>query len=97
MTRRILVLAHTGRHDAMAAAQEACTRLHASGLTPVMRAEDLRDIQESGYLSKLTAGIVLSGGAAALPGMGELAADLFGTAVRVAVPKENVTGLADAF
>ncbi|HEY5545666.1 MAG TPA: cell division protein FtsA [Gemmatimonadaceae bacterium] len=56
----------------------------------------LRDIQSSGYLSKLSSGIVLTGGASALPGMGELAADLFGTAVRVAVPHENIVGLSDA-
>ena len=56
----------------------------------------LRDIQSSGYLGKTAAGIVLTGGAAALPGMGELASDLFGSAVRVAVPRENITGLADA-
>jgi cell division protein FtsA len=56
----------------------------------------LRDIQRSGYLGKTAAGIVLTGGAAALPGMGELAADLFGAAVRVAVPRENILGLADA-
>ena len=45
MSRRILVLAHTGRRAAMAAAQETCTQLHASGLTPVMRRGDLVDIQ----------------------------------------------------
>jgi cell division protein FtsA len=56
----------------------------------------LRDIQSSGYLGKMSAGIVLTGGAAALPGMGELAADLFGAAVRVAVPRENILGLSDA-
>ncbi|HEX9869272.1 MAG TPA: hypothetical protein VGC99_11875 [Candidatus Tectomicrobia bacterium] len=31
-----------------------------------------------------------------LPGMLELAADLFGTGVRLGIPKENITGLADA-
>jgi cell division protein FtsA len=56
----------------------------------------LRDIQSSGYLGRTAAGIVLTGGAAALPGMGELAADLFGAAVRVAVPRENILGLNDA-
>jgi cell division protein FtsA len=56
----------------------------------------LRDIQGSGYLGKLASGIVLTGGASALPGMGELAADLFGTAVRVAIPHENIVGLSDA-
>ena len=45
MSRRILVLAHTGRRAAMAAAQEACTVLHDSGLVPVMRRSDLVDIQ----------------------------------------------------
>jgi NAD+ kinase len=43
--RRILVLAHTGRQDAMAAAQQACTRLHALGLSPVMRPEELADLR----------------------------------------------------
>jgi cell division protein FtsA len=56
----------------------------------------LRDIQGSGYLGKLASGIVLTGGASALPGMLELAADLFGTGVRLGIPKENITGLADA-
>jgi NAD+ kinase len=45
MSRRILVLAHTGRRNAMIAAQEACTRLHDLGLQPVMRPEELADIQ----------------------------------------------------
>lgn len=56
----------------------------------------LRDIQSSGYLGKLAAGVVLTGGAASLPGMPELAADVFGTGVRLGVPRENITGLADA-
>ena len=43
MSRRILVLAHTGRQAAMTAAQEACTQLHASGLIPVMRRRDLEE------------------------------------------------------
>jgi cell division protein FtsA len=56
----------------------------------------LRDVQSSGYLGKLAAGVVLTGGAAALPGMAELAADIFGTGVRTGIPRENVDGLADA-
>jgi cell division protein FtsA len=56
----------------------------------------MRDIDASGYLGKLSAGIVLTGGAAALPGMSQLAADVFGTGVRVGSPKENISGLADA-
>jgi len=56
----------------------------------------LRDVQSSGYLNKLAAGVVLTGGAAALPGMSELAADIFGSGVRTGVPKENLAGLNDA-
>jgi cell division protein FtsA len=56
----------------------------------------LRDIQASGYLNKLAGGVVLTGGAAALPGMSELAADVFGTGVRTGSPRENLSGLNDA-
>jgi cell division protein FtsA len=56
----------------------------------------LRDVQSSGYLNKLAAGVVLTGGAAALPGMPELAADIFGTGVRLGAPRENLSGLNDA-
>ena len=52
MSRRILVLAHTGRKAAMAAAQEVCTQLNAAGLVPVMRRKDLEDVQgEYGQLT----------------------------------------------
>jgi cell division ATPase FtsA len=47
----------------------------------------------AGYAGKLSAGIVLTGGAAELPGVAELAAEVFGTGVRVGVPSENLSGL----
>jgi cell division protein FtsA len=56
----------------------------------------LRDVESSGYLGKLSGGMVITGGAAALPGTAELAADVFGTGVRLGTPKENITGLNDA-
>jgi len=56
----------------------------------------MRDIEAAGYAGKLSAGVVLTGGAAALPGVGELAADVFGTGVRVGVPTEHLSGLVDA-
>jgi cell division protein FtsA len=55
-----------------------------------------RDISAAGYAGKLSAGIVLTGGAAALQGTAELASDVFGAGVRVGVPTENLTGLADS-
>ncbi|HEU4990417.1 MAG: cell division protein FtsA [Gemmatimonadota bacterium] len=55
-----------------------------------------RDIAEAGYANRLSGGIVLTGGAAAMQGAGELAADVFGTGVRVASPAENLGGLSDS-
>lgn len=48
MTRRVLILAHTGREESMIAALEACVQLNASSITPVMFAEEIADL--TGYL-----------------------------------------------
>src|SRR5437773_4149122 len=55
-----------------------------------------RDVASAGFAGKLSAGVVLTGGAAAMQGVAELASDVFGTGVRVGVPTENLTGLADS-
>jgi cell division protein FtsA len=55
-----------------------------------------RDIETAGYSGRLSAGVVLTGGAAAILGAQELATDVFGTGVRVGSPAERVKGLADA-
>jgi cell division protein FtsA len=54
------------------------------------------EIEKAGYASRLSAGVVLTGGAAAIQGVQELAADVFGTGVRVGSPAERVKGLSDA-
>ena len=46
MTRRILVLAHTGREDSMVAAREACAQLYGSGLVPVMQEAQRADLEK---------------------------------------------------
>ncbi|MDQ3808689.1 MAG: cell division protein FtsA, partial [Chloroflexota bacterium] len=55
-----------------------------------------RDISKAGYAGRLSAGIVLTGGAAAIQGVAELAADVFGSGVRVGSPADNVSGLSDS-
>ena len=55
-----------------------------------------REVSVAGYAGKLSAGVVLTGGVAAMMGSAELANDVFGTGVRVGVPTENLTGLADS-
>jgi cell division protein FtsA len=54
------------------------------------------EIQRAGYASRLSGGIVVTGGAAAMQGVAELATDVFGTGVRVGVPTENIGGLSDS-
>ena len=55
-----------------------------------------RELKQAGYASRLSAGLVLTGGAAALEGVVELATDGFGLGVRVGSPAEHIGGLSDA-
>jgi len=55
-----------------------------------------RGITNAGYARRLSSGIVLTGGAAALPGIVDLATDVFGIGVRVGVPGSSLTGLTDS-
>lgn len=56
----------------------------------------LEELEKAELLDKLGAGIVLTGGGAAATGMLELAGKVFPTPVRIGVPGEGLTGLADA-
>jgi cell division protein FtsA len=53
-------------------------------------------VQTAGYAGQLSAGMVVTGGAAAMPGVAELASDVFGTGVRVGNPAENLGGLTES-
>jgi len=54
----------------------------------------LQEIKRSGYDGLLPAGMVLTGGASALPGIRVLANQILGVPVRIAQP-ENLHGLVD--
>ena len=56
----------------------------------------LSEIQRAGFATRLNAGVVITGGAAAMQGVAELAADVFGTGVRIGSPSENIGGLSDS-
>jgi cell division protein FtsA len=56
----------------------------------------LDEFQRAGFAQRLNGGVVITGGAAAMQGVGELAADVFGTGVRIGQPEENLGGLSDA-
>jgi cell division protein FtsA len=53
-------------------------------------------IQTAGYAGQLNAGVVLTGGAAAMQGVAELASDVFGTGVKIGTPSEHVDGLTES-
>jgi cell division protein FtsA len=55
-----------------------------------------RELQDQGLMEKLGAGIVITGGTAALPGVVELAQQIFAAPVRLGVPREGLGGLADS-
>lgn len=55
-----------------------------------------RDLKTAGYAGKLNAGMVLTGGGAAMDGIAELAADVFGVGVRVGVPHAKLSGLRES-
>lgn len=54
------------------------------------------ELEEAGILDRLGAGLVLTGGTAAMPGMVELAEQIFACPVRLGVPREGLGGLADS-
>ncbi|HZE07863.1 MAG TPA: cell division protein FtsA [Gemmatimonadaceae bacterium] len=56
----------------------------------------LGEIERAGFAQRLNGGVVITGGAAAMQGVAELAADVFGTGVRIGSPEENIGGLADS-
>jgi cell division protein FtsA len=55
-----------------------------------------RSVEGAGYGGRLAGGVVVTGGGAAMPGVPELASDVFGTTARVGVPGDHVGGLRDA-
>ena len=54
------------------------------------------ELESQGLLDKLGAGVVLSGGTVAIPGVVELAQQIFASPVRIGLPAENLGGLADS-
>jgi cell division protein FtsA len=56
----------------------------------------MRDVEAAGFLKRLAAGAVITGGAAAQPGTAELASHVFGTGARVGEPGQFLGGLSDS-
>lgn len=54
------------------------------------------EIEKAGFTGRLPAGVVLTGGGAQLPGIVELAREVFATPARVGVPEKGISGLIDS-
>jgi cell division protein FtsA len=54
-----------------------------------------REVEGAGFGARLGGGVVLTGGMALVPGIGDLAAEVFGSGVRIGVPTDRLAGLAD--
>jgi len=54
------------------------------------------ELEQRGLLDRLGAGVVLTGGTAALHGIMEMAGQVFASPVRIGVPDEGLSGLADS-
>lgn len=55
-----------------------------------------REIQGAGFGNRLSGGLVITGGVAAMQGVTELASSVFGTGVRIGAPGDNIGGLSDS-
>jgi cell division protein FtsA len=55
-----------------------------------------QEFDAAGLVDRLGAGVVLTGGTAALAGIVDLASQVFGASVRIGVPSEGLSGLADS-
>ena len=49
MTRKILVMTHTGRSEAKDAARQSCEQLYAAGLVPVLSRPDVEALRAAGF------------------------------------------------
>lgn len=55
-----------------------------------------QELERAGYANRLSGGVVVTGGAAAMDGVDALATDVFGTGVRIGKPTDHLAGLTDS-
>ena len=56
----------------------------------------LDEITRAGYHQRLPAGVILTGGGAQIPGIVELAREVFAMPIRIGTPGQSLTGLVDS-
>ena len=93
--QEIVELPGTAQGHRRLVARELIARIAQDRLEEILgRVRD--ELEEQELLDRLGAGIVLTGGGAALPGLAMLVQDVLGAPVRMGVPGEGLNGLADS-
>ena len=92
----MITLPSTPGQGARQAAREMLSEIIHQRLEEIFHMVD-REFEKAGYGSgRLPAGVVLTGGTTHLPGMVELARDVFGVPVRAGAPEHGISGLVDS-
>jgi len=92
----MITLPSTPGQGARQAAREMLSDIIHQRLEEIFHLVD-REFEKAGYGGgRLPAGVVLTGGTAHLPGLVELARDVFGLPVRAGTPEQGIAGLVDS-
>src|SRR6266516_4236261 len=92
----MITLPSTPGQGARQAAREMLSDIIHQRLDEIFHLVD-REFEKAGYGGgRLPAGVVLTGGTAHLPGMVELARDVFAMPVRAGAPEQGISGLVDS-
>ena len=92
----MITLPSTPGQGARQAAREMLSDIIHQRLEEIFHLVD-REVEKAGYGGgRLPAGVVLTGGTAHLPGLVELAREVFGMPVRAGTPEHDISGLVDS-
>src|SRR5256886_3561259 len=92
----MITLPSTPGQGARQAAREMLSDIIHQRLDEIFHMVD-REFEKAGYGGgRLPAGVVLTGGTAHLPGMVELAREVFAMPVRAGTPEQGISGLVDS-
>ncbi|WP_043765349.1 cell division protein FtsA [Algiphilus aromaticivorans] len=85
----------TGDHPARQISRQEMAEVIKARYEELFREFIARELHRSGFYDLIASGIVLTGGSARLPGVIELAEEIFQVPVRLGLPQEQVKGITD--
>jgi cell division protein FtsA len=91
---QVIAMPATGTHAERHLSRELMTHIIHQRMDEIFEKVQ-REVRTAGYVGRLNAGLVLTGGGASLEGVTELATDVFGLGARVGVPGDKLDGLSE--